>query len=106
MVETATDTAMRKRAPLTRDEAEAIGIAALGYVVADSVQLSRFLGLTGLTPDVLRAEAGEPHMLAAVLDHLAGNESDLVACAANCGYQPETMIEAAEILHGRGGGRR
>jgi len=93
---------MAKRPAMTLDDAEAIGIAGLGYVAEDAVRLNRFLALTGLTPDQLRSEAGTPHMLAAVLDFLAGNESELVACAANHGYPPESFAMAGTLLRQAG----
>jgi hypothetical protein len=41
----------------------------------------RFLDLTGLDPDALRAAIGEPATHRAVLDFLCAHEPDLVAAA-------------------------
>ncbi len=59
----------------------------------------RLLGLTGLTPDALRAGLGDPAILGAVLDFLAQHEPDLVAAADALGVEPQDLIAAAEGLN-------
>ncbi len=53
--------------------------------------MSRFLALTGLTPDQIRAQVETPEFLAAVLEHLVGDESLLLVFAANTSVAPETV---------------
>ena len=48
-----------------------------------------FLNATGLTPETLRASAGEPSFLAGILDHVMGDEAVLTACANGLGIAPE-----------------
>ena len=62
-------------------DAAAIALQALGWVLSDGDRAERFLALTGLTPDDLRAGIGEPAVLGAVLDFLANHEADLVNAA-------------------------
>lgn len=54
-------------------------------MLADGSRAQRFLDLTGLTPDSLRASVAEPaarnSILGAVLDFLCAHEPDLVAAA-------------------------
>lgn len=80
------------------DTAEGIGLAALGFLAEDMARLGHFLSLTGLGPDELRAEAGSPRMLAAVLEHLLGDEALLLSFTANCGYAPDSVVPAWDAL--------
>ncbi len=81
-------------------EAESLAIAALGFLAGDGERLGRFLAVTGLGPDNLRGAAREPGFLASVLAHVAGDESLLLAFAANEGVPPERVGAAAMRLAG------
>ncbi|MDE2578922.1 MAG: DUF3572 domain-containing protein [Hyphomicrobiales bacterium] len=87
----------RKRG-LSRADAEEIGVSAFVWLAADAERLSRFMALTGLEPDQLRAAAAAPDFLPAVLDHLAGHEPDLVAFAGEHRLPPERIAQASQIL--------
>ena len=89
-----------RRGPPTAGESEAIAIQAIGYIAGDDDRLGRFLALTGLDPDGLRAAACEPGFLASVLDHLAGYEPDLIAFATEAGIPPEKVAAARLVLSG------
>jgi hypothetical protein len=80
--------------------AEAIAIEALGFLASDPEQLGRFLSLTGLGPETIRRAADEPGFLAAVLDHIAGDETLLLSFAANAGLSPALIGGAREQLAG------
>jgi hypothetical protein len=67
-------------------------------VLGDGDRAERLLSLTGLTPDALRGGLGDPAVLAAVLDFLAGHEADLVAAAEALGVAPQALTAAAESL--------
>lgn len=71
---------------------------ALGWVLADDDRAERFLSLTGLGPDDLRARLTEPAVLGAVLEFLANHESDLVAAAEALNIRPEALVAAQEKL--------
>ena len=77
---------------------EALALRALVWVLADDERAQRLLALTGLTPDALRAGVGDTPLLAAVLDFLCGNESDLVAAAEALGVAPAQLAGARESL--------
>jgi hypothetical protein len=47
-----------------------------------------------LTPEDLRARAGEADLLAAVLGFLEAHEPDLVACAESIGSTPAALVRA------------
>jgi hypothetical protein len=67
-------------------------------VLADDDRANRFLGLTGLTPDRLRAGIGTREVQLAVLDFLCAHEPDLVAAADSLGLEPAAIASAREAL--------
>lgn len=81
-------------------DAETLALRALGFLAAEPERLEPFLAMTGLGPDTLRQAASQPGFLAAVLDHLCGNESLLLEFAANLDLNPEIIVRAREILAG------
>lgn len=78
--------------------ADALALAALAWTVAEPSRAERLLALTGLEPADLRARAGEPDLLAAVLGYLESHEPDLVACADALDVAPDALIRARAIL--------
>ncbi len=87
-----------KQPKLSKSCAETMAIEVLNFLAADPLRLDRFLALSGLGRDSLRAAAGEPGFLAAILDHLASDERLLLAFAANTGHAPATIAKARDIL--------
>ena len=79
---------------------EVIGLAALGFLAAEPERLVRFLALTGVTLEDLRRRAGEPSLLAAVLDHLLGDESLLFIFAEAEALHPAEIAAARRKLPG------
>ena len=67
-------------------------------MLGDSARADRFLGLTGLTPEELRAGLDSPAMLGAVLDFLASYEPDLLAAADTLGVEPAELVSARTRL--------
>lgn len=82
------------------DEAERIALQALTFLAEDGVRLGRFLSLTGIGPEDLRASAGERHVLAAVLGHLLEDESLLLVFISGNGLAPETVAKAHRLISG------
>ena len=83
---------------LSKAAAESIAIEVLAFLAGDPARLDRFLALSGLGRDNLRAAAEEPGFLAAILDYLASDESLLLAFAAKAGHAPATIAKARDIL--------
>ncbi len=79
---------------IARDDAETLAVDALAFFAEDPETLGRFLTATGLGPETLRAAAAEPGFLAAVLEHLMGDETLLLVFAERRRIRP-TMIAAA-----------
>lgn len=81
-----------------RLDAEDIAIRALGFLASDPERLDRFLSFTGLGPENLRAAAQTPGFLASVLDHVASDESLLMALAGNLGLSPDVVARAHRTM--------
>jgi hypothetical protein len=78
-----------------------VAIQALTYLAADSSRLGRFLAATGIGPADIRTAAHDPRFLAGVLDHLADDESVMLAFAQETGIPPERIAAARALLSGR-----
>jgi hypothetical protein len=83
---------------LTREDAEALALAALDFLGQDGERIGRFLSLSGLDPGTLRKAAAEPAFLSGVLDYVAGDEALLLAVAEAAGVVPERVGEARRLL--------
>ena len=84
------------------EAAEVIALQALAFLAADSGRLERFLALSGLDGATLRARAGEPELLAAVLDHVLGDESLLFVFCETGNLPPDAPRQARRALPGGG----
>ena len=67
-------------------------------MLSDGDRAERFLGLTGLTPDELRAGLADNSILGAVLDFLANHEADLVNAAFALDISPQAIVAARKDL--------
>jgi hypothetical protein len=85
-----------------RTAAENLAVLALGFIAEEPERLGRFLALSGIGPDSVRAAAREPQFLAGVLDHLAADEPLLLAFAEANDIDPETVMRARDALAGPG----
>jgi hypothetical protein len=83
---------------LTPEAAETLAIQALSFLAADAERLERFMSLSGLSPENLRAAAADPGFLVAVLDHLARDEALLVTFAESVRCEPSLVIMARNCL--------
>jgi hypothetical protein len=79
-------------------DTEELALAALAATLNDERRAQRFLDLTGLSPDELRARVGERDLLAATLAFLEAHEPDLLAVAGAIGVKPEALIAARSEL--------
>lgn len=84
----------------SREDAETLAINALRFLADDPARLGRFVALTGIGPAELKATASQPHLLAAVLDHLMRDESLLLVFAADNRIPPERITQAHRHLAG------
>jgi hypothetical protein len=88
----------RKQSPPTEETAQILAIEALSFLAADPERLERFMALSGLSAENLRAAAATEGFFLAILDYIASDESLLISFAANAGHDPLTIIKAKDRL--------
>jgi hypothetical protein len=91
---------MRPKTPQSTEDAEVTALKALGFLAAEPERLSRFIDLTGLDLEAIRASAGHPAFLGGVLDHLLSDQSLLLIFAEEHGLKPETIGQMRRKLPG------
>ena len=79
-------------------DAAALALQALVWTLGEPDRAQRLLDVTGLDPSDLRARAGEPAVLAAVMGFLEAHQPDLLACADELEVKPEALVAAHEEL--------
>ena len=78
----------------------ALALSALAATLSDERRARRFLDLTGIETDELRARAGDPRLLSALIAFLEAHEPDLVAVSAAVGVEPAAIVAARRSLDG------
>lgn len=81
-----------------REWAETLAIAALGFLASDQERLERFLALSGLSPETLRAAAEAPGFFAGVLEYLLADESLFHVFCAHADESPADVVTAHAML--------
>lgn len=85
--------------PVTDSQDSAgLALAALGWVLECEDRAARYLELTGLDPDSLRAGLGDPLILGSALEFLANHEPDLIRAAEALAVTPEELVAAKDAL--------
>lgn len=97
--------ATAKRHAIPVEAAESLAIQALAFLAEDAERLGRFLAVTGIGPEEIRATASETNLLAGILDYLAADEPLLIEFAAHAGVDPADVARAWALL-GRGSWER
>lgn len=82
----------------TKADAPTLALSALVWTLSEPDRAARLLAVTGLDPEDLRARAGYPALLAAVLGFLEAHEPDLIACAEAIGTTPAALVAAHHEL--------
>ncbi len=72
----------------------------LGFLVSEEDRASRFLSVSGLTPEALRAGASDPAFLAGVMDYVLADQSLLLAFAESAEIPPDQAAAARRQLPG------
>jgi hypothetical protein len=83
---------------MKRARARDLAVAAFEFVASEPARIARFLDMTGITIDTIRAAAEEPRFLAGVLDHVTSEEPLLLAFARQSGVEPNEIVAARDIL--------
>ena len=92
---------MAKVNRIDRRAAEQLAIQALAYLAGEPERLGRFLALSGLGPETIRAAAHDSQFLAGVLDHIAGDDGLLAAFAEHVQVAPAQVMQARAVLAGQ-----
>lgn len=82
-----------------RTRAATLALAALGWVLEDEDRAARYLELTGLDPDSLRAGLGDSRVLGSTLEFLSNHEPDLIRAAEALAVTPEELVAAQRDLN-------
>jgi hypothetical protein len=80
------------------EAAQTMALQGLAFLAEEPGRLQRFASVTGLDLGELKARADAPDLLAAVLEHLASDESLLLVFAASRGIAPEAVAPAIALL--------
>ena len=83
-----------------RENAENIGLRALAWLVGNDDLRPVFMGATGAGAEDLRARAGEPEFLAAVLDFLTMDDAWVIAFCDAEGLEYNAPMQARQALPG------
>ena len=82
----------------TPNDPQALALGALAVILKDERRAERFLALTGIGTDELRARLGDASLLAAALGFLEAHEPDLIAVAEELGASPDALVRARRAL--------
>ncbi len=80
--------------------AETVALRALAFLASEEAALRGFMDGSGATSDDLRAGAGDPRFLAAVLDFLLERDDRLLAFCGGADVTPEEARRARAALPG------
>jgi hypothetical protein len=89
-----------RKSTVSREDAEVLAVKAIGYLAGDEDRLGEFLALTGLSPQELRGQIGDPAFLGAVLDYILGDERLLLEFCQSINAAPELPALARTRLPG------
>jgi hypothetical protein len=80
------------------DDPIVTGVQIIGWIASDESRVLRFLALTGLAPNDLRARLTDASLLDAAYGFLEGHQPDLITCAEAIGITPERLVAARGAL--------
>jgi hypothetical protein len=84
--------------PETPNDPIAVALAALAATLGDERRARCFLDLTGIGTEELKRRAGDPALLAALINFLEAHEPDLIAVAEAIGVDPSAWSAARREL--------
>ena len=84
----------------TPNDPFALALSALAATLSDERRAQRFLDLTGIETGELRARAGDPNLLIALITFLEAHEPDLLSVSQNIGVKAEQLVAARRQIEG------
>ncbi|WP_417462049.1 DUF3572 domain-containing protein [Kordiimonas sp.] len=85
---------------MTVDFAQAIALRAAAFIFSEDELRDRFIALSGVGVDDIRARIEDQAFLASLLEFLMGHEPDLMAFSSYSEEKPETIVKAWRALGG------
>ena len=85
---------------MTSEQAEILAIKALTFLAHSGEDLDRFMTLSGIAPTDLRSRAGDPEILAAVLDFMLSDDSRITTFCEEVAIDPRELHAARRALPG------
>ena len=85
---------------MTHDAAETLGIQALAWLAADDDLFAVFLGASGASAAEVKAQAGDPAFLGAVLDFLLMDDAWVIAVSDQLGLPYDALFQIRQNLPG------
>ena len=82
----------------TSEDAEALALQALTFILSEPERLSRFLALTGMDLQGIRASAASVDLQSATLEYLLSDESLLLTFCQERGVDPATIAPMHDLL--------
>lgn len=86
--------------PVSADDAETLALRALAWIAGQDDLLGAFLGSSGLTEQDLRASAGSPETLGAVLDFLMMDDNWVIGFCDSAALPYDRVALARAALPG------
>lgn len=86
------------RDTLNRTQAETIALQGLAYLAGQPEEMERFLRLSGLEVEDLRARAGDNELLAAVVGFLLGQDSLTTGFCESAELDPRILHAVQHVL--------
>jgi hypothetical protein len=84
----------------SKDQAELIGVKALVWLIGQEDLIGVFMGATGASVDDLKAGAGDPVFLGAVLDFMLMDDQHIIDFSTDAAIPPNAPYEARQMLPG------
>jgi hypothetical protein len=84
----------------TPNDPYALALTALAATLSDERRARRFLDLTGIETEELRARAGDPALLIALIGFLEAHEPDLLSVSEDIGVKAEQLVTARRQIEG------
>jgi hypothetical protein len=85
---------------MKQEAAETIALRLLAFVTDEGDRAMAFLAASGLAPADLAARAGDPTVLAGVVDFVLQDDALVIAAAAAVDLRPEQMAAVRRALPG------
>ena len=91
---------MALKTPNAAADPFALALAALAATLTDERRARRFLELTGIETEELRACANDPALLIALIVFLEAHEPDLLSVCEELGVKPDALVKARREIEG------